>query len=132
MFPEDTFGIEASNNEKEALNFQRLLTDGKALPAIGGTSANGLSFDELDAVILGCSALSIHTGSRRFGASQAPCSIAPCSIALTCSTFEPPCGQNRPPSSSSSTSSIHQRDHTLDSPLPVLAPIPACSGPCLL
>ena len=35
---------------------QRLLTDGKALSAIGGTDAGSLSFNELDAVLLGCSA----------------------------------------------------------------------------
>ena len=36
MYPEDTLGIEAANNEQEALSFQKLLQDGKALPAIGG------------------------------------------------------------------------------------------------
>ena len=54
FYPED--GSEAANNEKEALYFQRLLRDGKGLPAVGGIGGNELSFDELDAVVLGCSA----------------------------------------------------------------------------
>jgi len=56
FYPEDTISADAANNEKQALNYQRLLRDGKGLPAVGGIGGNELSFDELDAVILGCSA----------------------------------------------------------------------------
>jgi hypothetical protein len=55
-------GLEAANNEKEALNFERLLNDGGK--GIGGVSGGPLGFHGLDAIVVGISALSVEETQR--------------------------------------------------------------------
>jgi predicted RNA-binding protein with RPS1 domain len=61
-FPENALGLEAANNEKEALNFERLLNDGGK--GIGGVSGGPLGFHGLDAIVVGISALSVEETQR--------------------------------------------------------------------